>query len=245
MNTRVHVASANTRRATELCLRSLRRFAGHPFDLVVGDVGSTDGSLDMLRRRERDGWLTLEVAQSGWRLHFQWIDEWLRNCPSRYAVFVDSDLELRQPGWLSDLVGTAETTGAALVCAEFESEVANYVHPNGQVMRVASRPAAHLLLIDTAQVGDLDASFEPRFEDGAEGGLNHDLGALYFDALVERGLTWVEMPAGYRAKYRHYGGLSWSQNASGRERWERRKKLAKIDVRLLMYRVLRRGSSVG
>jgi glycosyltransferase involved in cell wall biosynthesis len=243
MNTRVHVASANTRPATELCIRSLRRFAGQPFDLVVGDVGSTDGSLEMLRGAEQHGWLRLEVAESGWRLHFQWIDEWLRTCPARYAVFVDSDLEIRRPGWLSDLVGMAETTGAALVCAEFEGEVANYVHPSGRAMRIAARPAAHLLLIDTEQVRDLDASFEPRFEDGAdvaEGGRNYDLGALYFDALVERGLRWVEMPLDYRAKYRHYGGLSWSRDAPGRERWERRKKLTKIRIRLLMYRTLQR-----
>jgi hypothetical protein len=33
---RVHVASLNTRDATDLCIRSLREFAGDPFELVVG-----------------------------------------------------------------------------------------------------------------------------------------------------------------------------------------------------------------
>ncbi|MGZ4735146.1 MAG: hypothetical protein ACXV8R_06035 [Acidimicrobiia bacterium] len=37
----VHVASLNTAAATELCVRSMRHYAGHEFDLVVGDGGST------------------------------------------------------------------------------------------------------------------------------------------------------------------------------------------------------------
>ena len=45
---RVHVASANTRSLTELCIRSMERFAGYPFELYVGDVGSHDGSIEML-----------------------------------------------------------------------------------------------------------------------------------------------------------------------------------------------------
>jgi GT2 family glycosyltransferase len=57
----VHVASWNTASATELCLRTMRRHAGHPFALVVGDGGSTDGSLAMLRDFAQRGWLELEV----------------------------------------------------------------------------------------------------------------------------------------------------------------------------------------
>jgi hypothetical protein len=42
---RVHVATINTAAVTELCIRTMRHTAGYPFDLVVGDGGSTDGSL--------------------------------------------------------------------------------------------------------------------------------------------------------------------------------------------------------
>ena len=75
----VHLASLNTRAVTELCIRSLREHAGMPFELVVGDCGSTDGSLEMLRRMEAEGWLRLEVAPEG-RRHPDWLDRWLAAC---------------------------------------------------------------------------------------------------------------------------------------------------------------------
>ena len=33
----VHFASINTAAVTELCIRTMRHFAGYPFSLVVGD----------------------------------------------------------------------------------------------------------------------------------------------------------------------------------------------------------------
>jgi glycosyltransferase involved in cell wall biosynthesis len=79
---RVHVPTINTAAVTELCIRTMRRRAGAPFELVVGDGGSTDGSLDVLRRFERDGWLTLEIAPGG-RTHAAWLDKWFAECPTR------------------------------------------------------------------------------------------------------------------------------------------------------------------
>ena len=45
-----YIANLNTARVTELCIRSMREFSGDEFALVVGDCGSTDGSLRMLER---------------------------------------------------------------------------------------------------------------------------------------------------------------------------------------------------
>ena len=53
---------------------------GGPFELVVGDAGSTDGSLAMLRDFEARGWLRLEVAAGG-RKHAEWLDLWLGRLP--------------------------------------------------------------------------------------------------------------------------------------------------------------------
>ncbi len=97
----VHFASINTAGVTELCIRTMRHFAGYPFSLVVGDCGSTDGSIPMLQAFAARGWLELEIAPDG-RRHPDWLDQWLASCPTRYAVFCDSDIEFRRSGWSSD-----------------------------------------------------------------------------------------------------------------------------------------------
>lgn len=207
----VHVASANTRRVTELCIRSLRRFAGYPFELVVGECGSIDGSIDMLRRFEAAGWLTLDVSR-GWPLHHDWIDKWVRSCSARYAVFVDSDVEFRGQKWLSNLVSTAQDTHAALVTAEFGEEVEGFVHPiSGQVMRLAPRPALWLMLLDLEQVRDIETSFASIIEerrDLPEGAISYDTGALFFAEMQRRGLKHAVLPRSL-VRARHFGGLSW------------------------------------
>ena len=209
----VHVASLNTARVTELCIRSMRHYAGHAFQLVVGDAGSSDGSIEMLRGFESRGWLELEVAEGG-RKHAEWLDLWLARCPTRYAVFSDSDVEYLQAGWLADLVDTAVTKEAALVCARMQWPPDAFVHPvTGAARRLAPRPTPWLLMIDIEQVrGRVDASF--RYQDVADpdafgGKVAYDVGAAYFAALEAAGLTWAEMPPAWQPKFRHFGGLTW------------------------------------
>ena len=112
----LYVASLNTATATELCIRSMREFAGYPFELTIGDSGSDDGSVEMLRRLETLGWLSVEVAAGG-RLHAEWLDEWRGSCTARLAVFVDSDVEFLRPGWLVQLVSAWRSTGRHLFAA--------------------------------------------------------------------------------------------------------------------------------
>jgi Glycosyl transferase family 2 len=209
----VHVASLNTRRVTELCIRSMRHYAGRPFDLVVGDAGSTDGSVELLRDFQARGWLTLEVAAGG-RKHAEWLDLWLARCPTRYAVFSDSDVEYRRPDWLVDLVDTATSLGAALVCARMQWPPETFVHPvTGAARKLAPRPTPWLQMLDVEQVrGTVDASFRYRDVEDPDvfgGKIAYDVGAAYFAALEAAGLTWAEMPDAWQAKFRHFGGLTW------------------------------------
>ena len=209
----VHLASLNTRAVTELCIRSMREHAGMSFELVVGDCGSTDGSLEMLQRMEAEGWLRLEVAPDG-RRHPDWLDRWLAACTTRYLVFSDSDVEYLRPDWLRDMVTRARVTEAALVCGRMQHPPATFVHPKtGAARRLAPRPTPWLMLLDLEQVrGRVDASF--RYEDVADpdafgGKVAYDVGAAYFRELERAGLTWAEMPEAWQSHYRHYGGLTW------------------------------------
>lgn len=231
----VHVATLNTAHVTELCIRSMRQTAGHPFDLVVGDAGSTDGSVAILRAWEALGWLKLEEATGG-RTHADWIDGWVASCPTRFVVFSDSDVEYRQFGWLDDLVETAVSTGSAMVCARMLNPHGIYVHPvTGATRRLANRPSPWLLLLDLDQVrGAVHATFQPRdVKDPSSDGLgtSFDVGAMFFDALVDAGLTWTEMPPEWRSKFRHYGGLTWLKNgAMAKNSTVRARQMAKLGI---------------
>ena len=230
----VHVASYNTASATELCIRSMRHYAGRDFRLVVGDAGSTDGSLTMLRRFEARGWLDLEVVPGG-RKHAEWLDHWLAGTDARYVVFSDSDVEYLERDWLADLVDTAVTRDAALVCARMQTPPDTFEHPvTGAKRRLAPRPTPWLLLLDTAQVrGRVDASF--RYVDEADpdaygGKVAYDVGAAYFAALEAAGLTWAEMPPAWQSKFRHFGGLTWLKPGSDAGARVRARQLAKVGL---------------
>ena len=208
-----YIANLNTARATELCIRSMREFSGDDFALVVGDCGSTDGSLRMLERFASYGWLELQIAPNG-RTHADWLDRWLQNCPTRYALFSDSDVEFTGDHWLTDMVDTALESGAALVCGRMQQGAETFVHPVTRAeRRIAPRPTAWLFMVDTHQVrGRVDAAFEYLEVDdfNAFGGkVAYDTGAWFFKELCDAGLGWQEMPPWWQPKYHHFGGLTW------------------------------------
>jgi hypothetical protein len=238
----VHVASLNTAASTELCIRSMRTYAGHPFDLVIGDCGSTDGSLEMLQQFEEQGWLRLEVAPEG-RGHSEWLDLWLhRDGADRcLAVFVDSDVEFLSHGWLSELVTVALTSNAALVCAEMVPEMRRAVDPVGhRLYRGAPRPSSWLLLVDRAQVAGLPVSFAFHAEETAsvpEGLALYDVGGRLHQDLCARDLRCISMPRPFRRRYRHYGGLSWVP-LDGRRGRRKARDLATVERHLTRMRAL-------
>lgn len=247
----VHVASINTKPATELCIRTMRHYAGHPFELVVGDCGSTDGSLEMLRDYEDRGWLTLEVAPDG-RMHAEWLDRWLRGCPARYAVFCDSDIEFFEPDWLDDMVRAAQTNDCALVCAQMLPPRGRFVHPHtGAKRTLGPRPAPWLMLVDVEKVrGRVDASFaylDVVAPEAFGGKIGYDVGGAFFMALQDAGLGWVEMPESFRAAFRHFSGLSWRRlydwHAPLRLRPGQLPRMATVIAHLWRARLLRYGES--
>jgi hypothetical protein len=242
----VHVASWNTKRVTELCIRTMRHYAGRPFELVVGDGGSTDGSREMLNDFARRGWLRLETVEGG-RKHAEWLDHWVAECPARFAAFSDSDVEFLGAGWLDDLVRTAIDRSAALTCARMQWPPPEFNHPTtGAARRLAPRPTPWLFLLDLEQVrGRVHASFRYRDEvdpDAYGGKVAYDVGAAYYAELARSGLTWAEMPESFQSKFRHFGGLTWLK-ASAPASWRvRAKQLAKLGlVHAHLWRARARG----
>ena len=230
----VYVASINTARSTELCIRSMRRWAGYPFSLTVGDGGSNDGSLEMLRTFESRGWLRLEVVPGG-RSHAEWLDHWRAGCDAELAVFCDSDVEFRKAGWLRDLVAAASMRQAALVCAEMLPEARDFIEPvGGRRVRGAAQPAPWLLMIDPKQTSTVAVGFGFQKEETdrvPEGMIVYDVGSVFFRRITAAGLPWVVMPPSYRRKFHHYGGLSWIP-LQGRRGRKKARDLVTVERRL-------------
>ncbi len=243
---RVCFASINTAAVTELCVRTMRQFAGHPFDLVVGDCGSTDGSLPMLEAFARRGWLELEVAPNG-RRHPDWLDGWFATCPTRYVVFCDSDIEFLRPGWLRAMLERAHAEDAAMVATRIQARggVA-YQHPGTGARRIlAERPEPWLMLIDVEKTrGVVTAGFAYRDELQADGSTKvaFDTAAAFFRDLKAAGLHYAEMPADFARSYRHYGSLSWkkSDDRSMPVRVRAKQFLKRARVRANLWRARRR-----
>ncbi len=200
----------------------MRRYAGYPYELLVGDGGSTDGSLEMLRGFEKRGALTLEVHLGERpRMHGEWLDLWLKECPERYCVFSDSDVEYLGAGWLSDMMEVMTSTQCAMVCAAFSPADSNYVHPvYGDRMHLAARPSPWLMLLDEKQVRDASASFKFHETEATDAipTTYYDVGGYFFDELVKRQLTWRSMPESWLVKVHHFGGMSWGLPGGGGNR---------------------------
>lgn len=79
------IASLDTCAATELTIRSLRAHDQSEYDIVIGDGGSTDGSIEMLEQLHGQGWLRLEAALIGGDI-MKWIEHRIATSAADYVV---------------------------------------------------------------------------------------------------------------------------------------------------------------
>jgi glycosyltransferase involved in cell wall biosynthesis len=208
----IFIASINTASATELCVRSINRFTPRDsYSLCVGDCGSTDGSLPRLMKLLGEGLVDDVALAPHGRFHGEWLDEWTATCRTRFAVVVDSDVEILQPGWLECLVNTARETDAAIVCSEIIEELPNYVDHTGVARRLARRPSVWMILLDVAKCRGRSSWLFSMEDDPniPEKQWGLDIGAQLMRDLNAASEPVVVAPSGFQKLFRHYGGLSW------------------------------------
>lgn len=205
----IYIASFNTRRYTELCVRSIHRFVDQPFELFVGNSGSIDGSAEMLDRLEMDGWLHVEHSPVS-RSHTSWLDYWLEDAVASYIVFCDSDMQFLRKSILADMQRAREKTGAAIVSADLLSERSYIDHEI--VTRLMPRPSPWLMMIDVAALRPLHTSYAKVTEitsEYPEGQRTFDVGGVIYHRALAAGMRHVNMGPLFRRKFRHYTGASW------------------------------------
>jgi glycosyltransferase involved in cell wall biosynthesis len=208
----IFVASINTASATELCVRSINRNTKREaYTLCVGDCGSTDNSLPRIMALVHEHLIDDVMLAPHGRSHGAWLDLWTNTCTTRYAVMVDSDVEILKPNWLDVLLKTADDSEAAIVCAEILEEVPHYVDYTGVARRLARRPSAWMMLVDVAKCRDRASwqfamDIDPNIP---EQQWALDTGAQLMRELNLAGETVVAAPTAIQRTFRHYGGLSW------------------------------------
>ena len=232
------IASLDTRSATELTIRSLRAYDRSDYDIIVGDGGSTDGSVEMLKELENDGWLRLECRSDRWG-HHTWIEHQIAASHADYVVFCDSDMEFLRADPIRDLVATAQQTGSALVAAELCASGPAIEPVTGSPIVMAVRPSAWLFLVAPPQVRQVDTSFAFVFRHRGkeiEGGVGYDTGAAWFAELRERGIPWAVMPGSFTRRFHHHAGLTWRPLLGGGRDRRTDRILARIERQLRKLR---------
>jgi glycosyltransferase involved in cell wall biosynthesis len=210
----IYVASFNTCEFTRRCIQSIIAHTEEPYLLTVGDSASRDGSREMLQGYADAGALEVQVEQKA-RGHAWWLDKWLQECSHPYAVFLDSDVQIRRDGWLSRMLEGADD--ASIVCADFVKEGRGVVEPvKGRTVRTAERPGVHIMLIRPADLRTF--SFSPFHIEAPwveEGAIVYDVGAALWHGVATLGVKWRLMPWWFGLWYRHYGGASWLDRPRG------------------------------
>ena len=146
-------ASMNTAAVTELCIRTMREIRGLPVRARRRRLRLDRRSLEMLQRFEQR--VVAPRGRARGRRHPDWLDGWLATCPTRYAVFCDSDIEFLRPNFLRKMVERPQKDGATLVATRIQARGGvPYQHPVSGARRIlAERPEPWLMLIDSSRRG--------------------------------------------------------------------------------------------
>jgi len=113
-----------------LCLRAIRRLTDHPYEAIVVDNHSEDGSLEALRRV---AWIRLiergaETESNPVLAHAAAMDIGMAAARGRWLVSFHTDTIVRKPGWLDALVGRLEANprAAAIGADKLDTDPAWY-----------------------------------------------------------------------------------------------------------------------
>jgi len=101
------IANYKTLGFTRLCLRSIRKFAKFPYEVIVVDNNSRDESLEYLKSLK---WIRLierhnsaERSMGGYA-HAAAMDLGLGNCNTEFFVSMHSDTFVKKDNWLTELI---------------------------------------------------------------------------------------------------------------------------------------------
>ncbi|MFO8014947.1 MAG: glycosyltransferase [Phycisphaerae bacterium] len=201
-----------------LCLRAIRRLTDHPYEVIVVDNHSDDGSAEAL---DEIAWIRLirrgpETEAEAVYAHAAAMDLGTRQARGRWLVSLHTDTIVRREGWLGDLVGRlkAAANAAALGSGKLDPDPGWYramkrlwdthrmkaalrrllrLPPDPRLEPAPWYPRSYCAVYDLEAVRDLGLSWQP-----APG---HPTGDLLYRGLVEAGYDAVRLPPQVMQQY--------------------------------------------
>jgi len=194
-----------------LCLRAIRRLTDHPYEVIVVDNHSDDGSLESLREVR---WIRLiargpETEAEAVLAHASAMDLGTREARGRWLVSLHTDTIVRREGWLGMLIGRlkAAPNAAALGSGKLGTDPRWYramkrlwdthrmkallrrlvgLPPDPRLEPAPWYPRSYCAVYRLDLVRKLDLSWQP-----APG---HPTGSLLYRGLVDAGYDAVRLP---------------------------------------------------
>lgn len=230
----------NTRAATELALREIRRRTRYPdYSIWVIDNASANGSATALTALARELGFSL-VPSSEARPHAYWLDYAMDRVETPYWVAIDSDLLVVRPDWLTQLVRAMEADPSLfLLNAErVPAEVVQDPH-EGRWLEGGERVSSWLFMVRTAIRGQIRASFAFSRE-----GVNpatgrervFDTGGRLLQTMRQRGMRYRAMPPRFKLAYYHFGAMSYLPASQPSSAWHRFKEEQGRDIEARLLR---------
>jgi len=99
------ISNYNSYEAIQLCIESIRKYTSYPYEIVVYDDNSYN-KIDRkyLRQAKRDGWIHKLIEGRENLGHGGALNVLIDQCDTPLAMILDCDIEIKKPGWLSDMV---------------------------------------------------------------------------------------------------------------------------------------------
>lgn len=124
--TSIIVLTLNQIDYTRKCINSLLRHTGNPFELIVVDNGSTDGTRDYLKdiQRKDSACVRIRIIENSKNAGFpRGNNQGLLESRGRYVVFLNNDVVVSS-GWLNTLIHTVELNSTIGIVGPVSNRVA-------------------------------------------------------------------------------------------------------------------------
>ncbi len=197
------IVNENTKDALELCLLSLKKYTAYPYKVIVVDHSSTDGSLDLLNNKFH--WVKV-IETSGLKIterHGRALNTGVQNVKSKYFLALDSDVEILDYNWLTEMVEKIKTPRGVFCGEIFPAKNYELWGDFGE------RCLPHCLLVDTDFFRKYKCSFIPELAaDGFPYKYQKDTGSDIWLKTKKNNLSYCLLEQNISNKFIHYGNVT-------------------------------------
>ncbi len=195
------IVNENTKDALELCLLSIKKYTEYPYELIVVDNSSQDGSVDLLKKF--NGVKVINVSGLGIEeRHGNALNIGVQYVRTEYFLTLDSDIEILDYGWLVEMVAKIKDSQGVFLG---EIALANKHRIYGNYRE---RCLPHCLLINTKFFKENDCSFKSNYAPLGAEEWQDEPGVNVLAKAREKGLHYCLMENKTKNKFFHYGSIT-------------------------------------